>query len=179
MGINLEADLQKAHKKYQMALDLVETGDDSVDSYGKQDRVSKQLPFGISSQMLYKDIVRIAWPSFVELILTQLTSMADMMMVGRLGPWAISSVGLTSQPKFLMMTAFMAMNVGATALVARYKGEGNIKKANSVLRQALLLTFVLSSIASVVGFVFSEQLIRFMGASDPETIAGGTIYLKI
>ena len=179
MGINLEADSQKAHKKYQMALDLVETGDDSVDSYGKQDRVSKQLPFGISSQMLYKDIVRIAWPSFVELILTQLTSMADMMMVGRLGPWAISSVGLTSQPKFLMMTAFMAMNVGATALVARYKGEGNIKKANSVLRQALLLTFVLSSIASVVGFVFSEQLIRFMGASDPETIAGGTIYLKI
>ena len=162
-----------------MALDLVEAGDDSIDSYGKQDRVSNRLPSGVSSKMLYQDIVRIAWPSFVELILTQLASMVDMMMIGRLGAWAITSVGLTTQPKFLMMTAFMAMNVGATALVARYKGEGNIKKANSVLRQALLLTFILSSIASLVGFVFSEQLILFMGASDPETLAGGTAYLKI
>lgn len=64
----------------------------------------------------------IAGPSFVELTLTQLTSMADLMMVGQLGAWAITAVGLTTQPKFLMMTMFMAMNVGATALVARYKG---------------------------------------------------------
>lgn len=181
MGINLEVDSQKTktHKKHQMALDLVEAGNDNIDSYGKQERVSKRLPAGVSSKMLYQDVVRIAWPSFVELILTQLASMVDMIMVGRLGAWAITSVGLTTQPKFLMMTAFMAMNVGATALVARYKGEGSIKKANTVLRQALLLTFILSAIASLVGFIFSEQFILFMGAAETETIAGGTIYFKI
>ena len=35
--------------------------------------------------MLCKDIVRIAWPAFMEFILTQLVSMVDMIMVGRLG----------------------------------------------------------------------------------------------
>ncbi|NLC67266.1 MAG: MATE family efflux transporter [Clostridiaceae bacterium] len=163
----------------KLALDLVKAGDDDEYACGKYERVSGQLPDDISSGMLYKDIVHIAWPSFVELILTQLTSMVDMMMVGKLGPWAITSVGLSTQPKFLLMTMFMAMNVGATALVARYKGAGEQGKANLVLRQALLLTFFLSLVSSFIGYIFSEQLIRFMGAADAETLAGGTIYLKI
>lgn len=163
----------------QMALDYLETGDGGEHSYGMDEKFSKKLPDGITSKLVYTDIVRIAWPSFVELILTQLTSMADLMMVGQLGPWALSAVGLTTQPKFLMMTMFTAMNVGATAMVARYKGAGNQAKANSILRQALLLTLVLSSISSIVGYIFSEPLIAFMGASDAETLAGGTIYLQI
>ena len=39
--------------------------------------------------MLYSDVVRIAWPSLIELTLTQLTSMVDLMMVGGLGPWPL------------------------------------------------------------------------------------------
>lgn len=161
----------------RLALELVEPGD--LDSCQQPERVTKQLPLGITSRMLYQDIIRIAWPAFMEFILTQVVSMVDMMMVGQLGPWAIAAVGLTNQPKFLLMTMFMAMNVGATALIARYKGEGNQLKANTVLRQALLLTFVLSAVSSIIGFVFAEPMVRFMGAADEQTLAGGTIYLKI
>lgn len=179
MGFKLKNISSKTNEEPQMALDLVKEGDDDADSYGKQEKVSKDLPLEVSSKMLYKDVVRIAWPSLAELLLTQLASMIDMMMVGQLGAWAISAVGLTTQPKFLMMTMFMAMNVGATALVARYKGEGNFRKANMVLNQALLLTFILSLISSIIGYIYSEQLILFMGATDAETLAGGTVYLKI
>ncbi len=159
----------------QMALDLVEAGTED----SSKERVNKKLPPQVTSKMLYADVVRIAWPSFVELTLTQLASMVDLMMVGQLGPWALTSVGLTTQPKFLMMTMFMAMNVGATALVARHKGAGESDKANTILRQSLLLTFVLAAAASVAGFLFSKQMVQFMGASDAETLAGGTVYLQI
>lgn len=159
----------------KMALDFVEAGTEN----SNYERVNKKLPANITSKMLYEDVVRIAWPSFVELTLTQLASMVDLMMVGQLGPWALTSVGLTTQPKFLMMTMFMAMNVGATALIARHKGAGELEKANTVLRQSLLLTFVLAAAASVLGFLFSKQMVQFMGASDAETLAGGTIYLQI
>jgi putative MATE family efflux protein len=169
----------KIKAKNQLALDLVDPGDDDIYSHGKQDRVNKHLPSEINSKMIYGDILRIAWPSFLELTLTQLTSMVDMMMVGKLGAWAIAAVGLTTQPKFLMMTMFMAMNVGATALVARYKGAGEYERANTILRQALLLTFVLSFASSIIGFIFSKQMVRFMGAADAQTLAGGTVYLKI
>lgn len=166
------------YKKNEMALDLVESGE-NLEEIHLETRVTKALPEGVESGMLYNDIVRIAWPSFVELTLTQLASMVDLMMVGSLGPWAISAVGLTMQPKFLMMTMFMAMNVGATALVARFKGQERPDKANIVLNQAILLTFILSIVASIVGFIFAEPMIRFMGAADPEVLNGGTTYLKI
>ena len=87
-------------------------------------RGKNPLPEGVTSKMLYKDVLRIAWPSFVEMMLMQLASMVDLMMVGKLGPWAISAVGLTTQPKFLMGMAFMSLNVGNMALVARYRGAG-------------------------------------------------------
>ncbi|MCI8601723.1 MAG: MATE family efflux transporter [Oscillospiraceae bacterium] len=142
-------------------------------------RVTKELPQGVTSGMLYRDVVRIAWPSFVELMLTQLASMVDLMMVGSLGAWALTAVGLTTQPKFLLMTVFQSMNVGATALVARYKGADNPQKANLVVRQAVLLTLVLSVIASVLGYIFAEPMIRFMGATDAQSLEGGTVYLQI
>lgn len=179
MKTKLKTFFKRRGNQNQMALDLVEPGNDDENSHGKGEKVSKYLPPEVNSNMLYHDIVQIAWPSLVELILTQLASMVDMIMVGRLGPWAISAVGLTTQPKFLMMTMFIAMNVGATALVARYRGEGNRKKANTVLNQAMLLTFILSLAASIVGFIFAEPMVRFMGAADAKTLEGGTIYLKI
>ena len=163
----------------QMALDLVEPGSDEDMKPENHKRVGKHLPPEVSSRMMYKDIVRIAGPSFIELTLTQLASMVDLMMVGQLGSWAISGVGLTNQPKFLLMAMFISMNVGATALVARYKGAGEYEKANNILRQSLLLTFIFSLASSIIGFIYAEPLVRLMGAADTETLAAGTIYLKI
>lgn len=164
-------------KRLRTALDDLPFGDpNSPDYYGK---VTKKLPEGVSNKQLYADVLGIAWPSFIELMLTQLASMVDMMMVGSLGAWALSAVGLTTQPKFLLMTLFMAMNTGATALIARCKGAGQHERANLVLRQALLMTFTLATISSILGYIFAEQLIIFTGTADPETLAPAVSYLRI
>ncbi|HAS92282.1 MAG TPA: MATE family efflux transporter [Clostridiales bacterium] len=165
----------KKSTNYSFALDLVEDGKD----INIKEIKKNQLPPNVTSKMLYKDIVKIAWPSVVELTLTQLASMVDLMMVGGLGAWALTSVGLTIQPKFLLMTTFMALNVGATAMVARYKGAGDCKRANLILRQALMITFILSLISSLLGYIFAEEFILFMGAAEEKTLAGGTVYFKI
>lgn len=77
-------------KMRSLALDLVPMGTDEENRMADL-KVSKTLPDGIESKMLYSDIVHIAWPSLVELTLTQLASMVDLMMVGQLGPWALTS----------------------------------------------------------------------------------------
>ena len=150
-------------------------------------KVTKHLPEGVESKELYKDIIRIAWPSLVELILTQLASMVDLMMVGQiggsanpeLGAAAVTAVGLTTQPKFLLMTAFMAMNTGVTALVARYKGTGDMKKANLVVRQGLMFTFFATIILSIIGVVFAEPMVIFMGSTEEQVTVWATQYLQI
>ena len=150
-------------------------------------KVTKHLPEGVESKELYKDIIRIAWPSLVELILTQLASMVDLMMVGQIGgsanpemgAAAVTAVGLTTQPKFLLMTAFMAMNTGVTALVARYKGTGDMKKANLVVRQGLMFTFFATIILSIIGVVFAEPMVIFMGSTEEQVTVWATQYLQI
>ncbi|MCF0149938.1 MAG: MATE family efflux transporter [Firmicutes bacterium] len=143
------------------------------------------MPEGIGHGELYADIVRIALPSLFELILTQLTSMADQIMVGRLpgeiGVQALSAVGLSAQPKMLLMTMIMAMNVGSTAMVARFRGQGNRQKANQVLRQSVFFNIVLSAFFMTVGLAFGENIIRFLAGSgiSESTIQYASEYFRI
>lgn len=42
-----------------------------------------------------------------------------------------------------------------------------------------MLTLVMSLAASIVGFLFSETMVRFMGATDELSLTNGTVYLQI
>ncbi len=172
------------NKNLQTTLDCLPYGDD-VDSGDL--KVTKTLPSGVKSKDLYRDIIRIAWPSFVELLLTQLASMVDLMMVGsmggkahpEIGTQALAAVGLTTQPKFLLMTAFIAMNTGVTALVARSRGTNDKKQANLIVRQGMLFTFCATMLVSILGFLFARPMVIFMGSTEEIVTKWATQYLQI
>lgn len=174
----------KTNERLQTTLDRLPYGEETISGDLK---VTKQIPEGVRSSELYRDIVRIAWPSFVELLLTQLASMVDLMMVGsmggelhpEIGAQALSAVGLTTQPKFLLMGAFVALNTGVTALIARYKGQNDKEKANLVVRQGLMFTFLLTMILSVLGTVFARPMVIFMGSTEEIVTKWATQYLQI
>ena len=167
------------------ALDDLPYGDAS-DEQLRGKVVTPPLPEGVTRSQLMRDIVIIAWPSLLELVLTQLTSMADQIMVGRLpgeqGVMALAAVGLAAQPKFLLMTMIIALNVGVTAMVARFRGQQDRGRASEVFRQSLVLSILLSVVFMVIGLLSSEWLIRFMsgsGAITEETLHQGVQYLDI
>ena len=174
----------KSDMKLETTLDRLPYGDESISDDLK---VSKTLPEGVKSKELYKDIIRIAWPSFVELLLTQLASMVDLMMVGsmggkahpEIGTQALAAVGLTTQPKFLLMTAFVAMNTGVTALIARNRGTNDKNQANLVVRQGLLFTFCATVILSILGYLFARPMVIFMGSTEEIVTQWATQYLQI
>jgi len=158
----------------KFALDFVEKGteDCMVQKTG-------MFPTDVSYMQLIKDVLLLSVPALVELGLTQLTSMVDLMMVGGLGTWALSAVGLATHPRLLLMMTITSLNYGTTALIARYKGAGMHERANRVLHQAILITIILSVFSSVVGYIFAEDMIRLMGATSAEALEGGTVYLRI
>ena len=174
----------KENTRLQTTLDRLSYGDAIV---SEDLKVTKNLPDGVKSKELYQDIIRIAWPSFIELLLTQLASMVDLMMVGsmggkanpEIGTQALAAVGLTTQPKFLLMTAFIAMNTGVTALIARNKGTNDSKQANLVVRQGLLFTFCATIILSILGFLFAKPMVLFMGSTEEIVTKWATQYLQI
>ncbi len=166
-------------KTVRTALDDLPYGEaDSPEAFG---RVKKAIvPEGVSRKRLLRDVTLIAWPSFVELVLSQLTSMADQIMVGQMpgdsGVMGLSAVGLATLPRFLLMTLVMAMNVGTTAIIARCRGQQNREKANQVFRQALLLNLIMSVGLMFLGLAGARWMITFMGGSG---IAEATLQQSI
>lgn len=77
----------------------------------------------------YKAAIKMAWPSVLESFFMAIAGVIDTIMVGSLGKYAIAAVGLTTQPKFIGLTIFIAINVAVSALVARQEGNkrGQIK----------------------------------------------------
>lgn len=165
-------------------LDQLEFG---PEDYYEQDRakpkkVRNALPDGVGRSMLYKDILRIAWPSLIELFLSSLVNMVDTMMVGRIvGTEALSAVGLATQPKFIYMSMIAALNTGCTALIARARGAGHHDKANDILRQSLMFCAGIAIICAIVGVSTAVPLISFManGGMPDSVVHQSALYLQI
>lgn len=124
------------------------------------------------------DIIHLSWPAVVEQLMAQLFSMCDMIMVGGVGPAAIAAIGLVSQPVFLAMAAFMALNVGTTAIIARFIGAREVAEANVAARQSLLIIGAMGVLATILVYVFAKPIVVFMGAED-DAIGYGITYLKM
>jgi len=140
-----------------------------------KDKVVGEIP---SAKAMYGETLRMAWPSMTESFLVALVSIIDTIMVSGLGTYAIAAVGITNQPRFIVLALFMALNTGIVAVVARRKGQNDREGANRALRQCLLIGASLSIILTIIAIIFARPLLLFAGA-QPDTIEPAIIYFRI
>ena len=131
-----------------------------VSTYVPSHMVQETLP---SSKSVFKKTLDIALPSTIESVLISLIGAVDSMMVGTIGADAIAAVGITTQPKFIILCMILSLNIGVTVVVSHRKGEGNRLAANQCMKQAWLISAIISLILSVVGFVFAKEILTFVG----------------
>ena len=127
---------------------------------------------------LFRETIQTAWPAVLESFFISLAGMIDTMMVSSLGTYAVSAVGLTTQPKFITLCFFFAINVAVSALVARRRGQNDQKNANEVLVTAFVISIVLCVILTVVSIMFADPVIRFSG-SAADTHEPAVTYFRI
>jgi putative MATE family efflux protein len=134
--------------------------------------------FKSTSPEMWRDIAKITWPAFIELVMSTLFGMVDMIMVGQLGPAAIASIGLTNQPFMLLIAIFAAVNVGTTTLVAWNIGANKVQKARAIVRQTLVINGILGIVTAALGIIFSKYIVTFMGANE-DTLLNAVKYFQI
>ena len=127
---------------------------------------------------MFREAIDMAWPAVLESFFTSLAGMIDTMMVSSMGSYAVAAVGLTSQPKFIGLTPFFAVNVAVSALVARRKGENNKKSANETLMTALCLSLIICAAVSVIFVVWAEPILRIAGSNE-DTHEPASAYFRI
>jgi putative MATE family efflux protein len=129
-------------------------------------------------KQLYKNTISIAWPSTVEGALMSIIGSVDTMMVGTLGAASIAAVGLTGQPRMIMLLFAQALCVGTTALCARRKGAHDHTGANACLNQSLSIITIIGILMTLIGFFGAEPLMKLGGANE-DTLALSVTYFRI
>jgi putative MATE family efflux protein len=146
--------------------------------------MNEVLNTGNDKNTIKADVIKISWPVLVELLLSSLFGMVDMMMIGRISDTAlaaasVASVGITNQPLFMGLSLVQALNVGATAMISRYHGAKQNHRIENVLRHVMLFSMLLLAIPlSILGLYFTNPIMTFLGA-QADALLAGRIYFKI
>lgn len=149
----------------------------------KKDKLKNKL-FSRLKSPIKADVINIAWPVLVELLLGSLFGMVDMMMIGRisnrtLATASVAAVGMTNQPLFIGLSLVQALNVGATAMIARYVGSNQNDRIETTLKHVIVLSLIMLAIPlSILGIIYTEPIMKFMGA-EPDALEAGRVYFKI
>lgn len=142
--------------------------------FGKKPPVDERLDSTHRSE-----VIKIAWPVLLELVLASLFSMVDMMMLGNMAnkevaTQAVAAVGIVNQPLFIGISLVQSVNVGCTALVARYIGAGEEYRIEDTLKHVLLISFIGLAIPYYLLVQnFRDPLMSFLGAEKDVVILGG------
>ena len=132
----------------------------------------------------FKTVIAMAWPAIVESFFVAFAGLVDSLMVSRLGSYAVAAVGLTTQPKFMGLSLFFAVNVSVSALVARRFGEKQREDANRIFLTAGLFVVSAAAILSILFVTAADPIIRLCGsshetASDIMTHNAAVTYFRI
>ena len=122
--------------------------------------------------------MNMAWPSIIESFFVAFAGLIDSLMVSSLGSYAVAAIGLTTQPKFMGLSLFFAVNVAISALVARRRGEQKQEDANRILSTVIVFIIAAAVILSILFVVFAGPIISLCG-SNAETHDSAVAYFRI
>jgi putative MATE family efflux protein len=123
-------------------------------------------------------IILLAIPMILELSLESVFAVVDIFFVGRLGPNAIATVGLTELAITIVYSVAIGLSTAATAIVARRTGEKDPDAAAHAGMQSLLIALLVTVVTSTIGIVFAPDILRVMGA-QPEVVKDGAVFTRI
>ena len=125
-----------------------------------------------------KETFQMAWPSVLESFFVALAGMIDSLMVSTIGAYAVAAVGLTTQPKFIGLALFIAVNVAVSAIVARRKGQQDQYGANQTLMVALTFVVIMGVVVSLICVAFADPIIHLCGSGE-DTHDSAVLYFQI
>lgn len=141
--------------------------------------MSKQSPLALGTEDIQKLLVRYALPAIVAMTAASLYNMMDSIFIGNgVGTLAIAGLAVTF-PFINLAAAFGSLvGAGAATLVSVKMGQKDLKSAEAVLGNVLMLNVVIGLVFMFVCLAFLDQILYFFGASE-ETLPYARDYMEV
>lgn len=145
-------------------------------------KIAKQRPRKTTHHLvegkIKTSLLRLAWPLLVGAFLHDLFNLVDLFFIGQLGSEALAALSLAGVIIAIIIMVALGISTGATALIAHYIGRRDYEKADSVLVQAVILSFICGFFMLLAGIFWVEPILRIMGATK-EIMPYAAQYLQI
>ncbi len=126
----------------------------------------------------YKTVLKIAGPIALQNLIIFSVSMADTVMLGRLGEVSLSASSIGNHMFFVLMVLIFGVGSGASVMTAQYYGKKDIETIHKVMAIMYRVAIILAIIFILLAIFLSKQIISIF-TSDEEVIIKGANYLKI
>ena len=111
-------------------------------------------------------IGELAVPTIISMLVTSFYNMADTFFVGKINTSATAAVGIVF-PLMAMIQAFgFFCGHGSGNYISRQLGAHNFEDASKMSATGFVTAFVLGLGILVVGFLFTDPLLRIMGSTE-------------
>ncbi len=133
----------------------------------------------LGTEKIGKLILSMGLPTLIAQVINLLYNIVDRMYIGHLvGPEALTGVGLTL-PVIMLISAFSAfVGAGGAPLAAIAMGQGDKKRAETILSNAVTMLVAFTVILMAVFFLIEKPFLYLIGASDVTYPYAGA-YLRI
>jgi putative MATE family efflux protein len=131
-----------------------------------------------TSGSIGRAIFLLAVPMVLEMVMESLFAVSDVFWVGKIGPDAVATVGLTESMMIIIYTLAAGLGIAVSATVARRTGEKNPDGAARAAVQGIAVAALVSATLAALGAVFAPTLLATMGAS-PSVLATGSTFTRV
>lgn len=123
-------------------------------------------------------IFTLSWPVLVDLILNSLVGLTDTVLAAGISEPATDAIGNAMYNLWFIGLVFMALDVGATALISRSIGAGRMAVAGAALGQTVLLAAAAGVGLGVLAALLTDPISGLMGMG-PEAAENFRTYMHI
>jgi len=124
------------------------------------------IEYDFTTGSIGRAILLLSIPMVLEMLMESIFAVVDIFFVSRLGSEAVATVGVTEAMLTVIYAIAMGMSMATTAIVSRRIGEKNQKAASVAGVQAILAGILMSLPVSLLGILFSKELLALMGTSS-------------
>lgn len=147
--------------------------------------ISKLKDYTIGDKFFYRRVLLIVLPIIVQNTITNVVSLLDNVMVGRVGTLQMSAVAIVNQLLFVFNLCIFGGLSGVGIFATQYAGAKDDNGVRYCFRIKIVVCAVLLFMAMLIFGIFPENLMSLYLASDTPvadrmaTIGYGLDYLKI
>ncbi len=123
-------------------------------------------------------ICQLALPTIISMLVTSFYNMADTFFVGKINTSATAAVGVVF-PLMAIIQAFgFFFGHGSGNYISRQLGAKEVEDASKMSATGFVSAFLMGCVILVVGFIFTDPLLRVMGAT-PTILPYAREYMRI